>query len=58
MIESTALRKCNEGIKMIFSIKIVKTKFLFTPNPSDKINKKLKLNRAIQTLLNHYDTKE
>ena len=61
MIESTALGAALlAGYKNdFFNQNGEEKKFLFTPNPSEKINKKIKSwNRAIQTLLNHYDTKE
>ena len=61
MIESTALGAALlAGYKNdFFNQNGEEKKFLFTPNPSDKINKKIKSwNRAIQTLLNHYDIKE
>ena len=60
MIESTALGAALlAGYKNDFFNQNSEDKNLFTPNPSDKINKKIKSwNRAIQTLLNHYDIKE
>ena len=61
MIESTALGAALlAGYKNdFFNQNGEEKKFLFTPNTSEKINKKIKSwNRAIQTLLNHYDTKE
>ena len=61
MIESTALGAALlAGYKNdFFNQNSEDKKFLFTPNPSDKIKEKIKSwNRAIQTLLNHYDIKE
>ena len=61
MIESTALGAALlAGYKNdFFNQNSEDKKFLFTPNPSNKINEKIKnWNRAIQTLINHYDIKE